>query len=253
MPAQIDFGYPWWLTYGHVPVVAAALFFCLVGYFFKWSRVPMLLVGLVTIWSLAAFAADRFYMNVNGRLPLPTLQFLPSGTGRVLDMGAGTGRSTLMVLEARPQTKVVALDLFSESYREHFGTTVSGQEKLLANLRAAGVDQRATIETADMRSLPFETASFDGIVSTYAIDHLNRAGVDRALSEAARVLKPGGDFLMMVITKDVWLRFTFGPLLMHSGFRSQASWRSLLEKAGLPVVEQGSVPATFYFLARKPA
>jgi hypothetical protein len=43
-------------------------------------------------------------------------------------MGAGAGRSSLMVLEARPQTTVVALDLFGESYQEHFGSRQSGQK-----------------------------------------------------------------------------------------------------------------------------
>jgi len=58
-------------------------------------------------------------------------------------------------------------------------------------LKAAGVDQRASIETADVRKLPFEPAAFDAIVSAYTIDHLNRQGVDASLAEAARVMKPG--------------------------------------------------------------
>jgi hypothetical protein len=66
------------------------------------------------------------------------------------------------------------------------------------------------------------------------------------------VLKPGGEFLMMVITKDFWLNFTFGPLLLHSGLRSQARWTSLLQDAGFQIVEQGTRPGTLYFLTRKP-
>jgi cyclopropane fatty-acyl-phospholipid synthase-like methyltransferase len=157
-----------------------------------------------------------------------------------------------MVLEARPQTTVVALDLFAESYQRHFGTAQSGQERLLANLKAAGLEQRATIQTGDMRKLPFGAATFDAIVSTYAIDHLGRDGVTASLSEASRVLKPGGEFLMMVIAKDPWLKFTFGPMLLHSGTRSAERWTSLLRDAGFQMVEQGTRPATLYFLARKP-
>ena len=55
-----------------------------------------------------------------------------------------------------------------------------------------------------------------------------------------------------MITKDFWLKFTFGPLLFHSGTRSQAWWTSRLEEAGFQMVEQGTRPATLYFLARKP-
>lgn len=252
MNPQINFGYPWWLSYGHLLVIAPALALLLIGYTRRWSKVLMVLIGAITLWSVAAFLVARG-LNVNGRLALPTEKFLASGTGRVLDMGAGTGKSTFMVLEARPQTTVVALDLFAESYKQHFGSVQSGQERLLANLRAAGLENRAAIQAGDMRKLPFEPATFDGVVSTYAIDHLNRAGITTALSEASRVLKPGGEFLMMVIAKDLWLKFTFGPLLMHSGTRNQAWWKSRLEEAGFQMVEQGTRPASLYFLAHKPA
>ncbi len=251
MSSQLHFGYPWFLSYGHLAVLAVALCFWFLGRRLKWSKALMVLIGAVTLWSIAAFVVARFGLDVNGRLPMPTQKFLASGTGRVLDMGAGTGRSTLMVLEARPQTTVVALDLFEQSYEHHFGRGQSGQERLFSNLKAAGLEQRATIQAGDMRKLPFEAATFDGVVSTYAIDHLNRDGIPAALKEAARVLKPGGDFLMMVIAKDAWLQFTFGPLLLHSGTRSPERWNGLLQDAGFQVVEQGTRPGTLYFLARK--
>ena len=251
MSSQINFGYPWYLSYGHLAVLAIALSFLLFGYARKWKTALMVLIGALTLWSFAAFLVARFGLDVNGRLALPTQRFLESGKGRVLDMGAGTGRSSLMVLEARPQTTVVALDLFAESYKQHFGSEQSGQERLLSNLKAAGLEHRATIETGDMRKLPFEAAEFDGIVSTYAIDHLNRNGITASLSEASRVLKPNGEFLLMVITKDSWLKFAFGPLLLHSGTRSPAAWTSLLQAAGFQIVEQGTRPGTLYFLARK--
>src|SRR5262245_41753496 len=173
MSPQLNFGYPWWLTYGHLVVTAIALSFLLLGLARRWSRKLMLVIGVVTLWSVAAFLVTRFGLNANGRLPLPTERFLTSGSGRVLDMGAGTGRSSIMVLEARPQTTVVALDLFGESFKRHFGPGESGQERLRSNLRAAGVENRAAIQTADMRELPFAPATFDGVVSMYAIDHLN--------------------------------------------------------------------------------
>jgi SAM-dependent methyltransferase len=252
MNPHLDFGYPWWLSYGHLAVTAFALLLLVAAVAFRWPRLAAALIAALALWSVAAFAVARFAFNVNGRLPLPTGRFLAGGSGRVLDMGAGTGRSSIMVLEARPQASVVALDLFAESYQEHFGPGQSGQERLLANLRAAGVANRAAIQAGDMRKLPFEPAAFDGIVSTYAIDHLNREGTDQALREASRVLKPGGEFLMMVITKDFWLKFTFGPLLLHSGTRGQEWWTTHLRDAGFEMLEQGTRPGTFYFLARRP-
>jgi ubiquinone/menaquinone biosynthesis C-methylase UbiE len=123
---------------------------------------------------------------------------------------------------------------------------------LRSNLRAAGVDARATIQPGDMRRLPFEPASFDAVLSTYAMDHVGRDDSRLAVREAARVLKPGGDFLLMVLAKDVWLNVTFGPLLLHGGLRGAGWWDEALRAAGFAVTESGTQPATLYFLARKP-
>jgi len=252
MGSQTNFGYPWYLTYGHLLITGVALAFWVLGHARKWPRAAMVLIGAVTLWSVAAFLVARFGLDVNSRFPLPTERFLASGQGRVLDMGAGTGRSSLMVLEARPKTTLVALDLFAESYEHHFASGQSGQERLLANLKAAGLEHRAALQTGDMRKLPFEAAAFEGVVSAYAIDHLNRDGVPASLGEASRVLKPGGEFLLIVIAKDFWLNFAFGPLFLHMGARTPERWTSLLQDAGFQVMEQGRRPGTLYFLARKP-
>jgi ubiquinone/menaquinone biosynthesis C-methylase UbiE len=121
---------------------------------------------------------------------------------------------------------------------------------LLANLKAAGVEGRATIETGDMRELPFEDASFDAAVSSYAIDHLGREGAKQALAEAARVVKPGGELLLMVVANDAWGTFAFGPLLEH-GARGDAWWTERVEEAGFEILETGRRPITLYFLGRR--
>jgi SAM-dependent methyltransferase len=252
MGSQVSFDYPWFLSYGHLILTALALALWTVARWRRWPRASKILIGALALWSFAAFLTARFILDFNGVPALPTQSYLASGAGLVLDMGAGTGRSTLMVLQARPQTRVVALDLFADYYERHFGRGQSGPERLLANLTAAGLESRAEIRTGDMRELPFEEATFDAVVSAYAIDHLNREGITAALSEAARVLKPNGEFLLMVIGKEFWLNFAFGPLLLHSSIRSPQGWATLLEDAGFQIVEQGTRPATFYVLARKP-
>ena len=211
----------------------------------------MFLLAVLALWSSAAFVVARFTLDINGRAPLPTQNFFRAGTGRVLDLGAGTGRSSIMVLEARPQATLVALDLFGDSFEHHFGPGESPQERLLQNLKAAGVAERTSITTADMRKLPFEPATFDAIVSAYAVDHLNREGITQALAEAARVVKPGGDFLLILVGKEPWVQFAFGPLIMHSGARGPAWWATRLQEAGFQILEQGTRPGTLYLLARR--
>lgn len=249
--AHLDFGYPWWLNYGHLAVAVPALALLLLGYFRKWSKGPMIILGITALWSSAVFLLIQFGVGINTPPPLPTQSFLRSGTGRVLDLGAGTGRSSIMVLAGRPQATLVASDLFGDSFDMHFGREGSPQQRLLRNLKIAGVDQRATIETADMRKLPFESASFDAIVSAYAVDHLNREGIKQALAEAARVVKPGGDFLLILIANDKWAKLAFGPVLSHGGTRGRGWWIPRVEEAGFQVVEDGHSPVTLYILARR--
>lgn len=249
--AHLDFGYPWWLNYGHLSVLAAtaALFF--LGFRREWPKFLTTLLGLLVLWSSVGFLIVRFGFNANSHASLPTENFLRSRTGRVLDMGAGTGRSSIMVLEARPETTLVALDLFARSFEQHFGDRGDPKERLLANLREAGVDQRVTIETGDVRELPFEAASFDAVVSAYVIDHLDRGGSAQAIREAARVVKPGGELLLMVITKEIWGQIAFGPLLSHGGPRGREWWTAQVREAGFEVLETGTQPVTLYILARR--
>ena len=232
--ANLDFGYPWWLSYGHVVVF-----------------VPSLALLLLALAGVSLFMS-RFLLDINSVPSLPTANFFREGKGRVLDIGAGTGRSSIMVLAARPQATLVAYDLFGQSFEDNFGPGQSPQERLLANLKLAGVDDRATIETADMRQLPFPSASFDALVSAYTVDHINREGSAKALAEAFRVVKPGGDFLLILSSNDRWAKFAYGPMLTHGGTRGAAWWTARLQEAGFQVMEQGTQPVTLFLLARRP-
>jgi hypothetical protein len=68
-------------------------------------------------------------------------------------------------------------------------------------------------------------------------------------------MKPGGEFLLMVINADVWLRIAF-PLPPHHGYftivNGAARWDPVLRRAGLVAIEHGTVPGSFYLVARKP-
>jgi hypothetical protein len=116
---------------------------------FKVRRSLLILLAVLAVWSGASALVVRA-ININGVPALPTERFLESGHGVVLDLGAGTGRSSIMVLGARPNATVVASDLFSVSFEQHFGPNGRPQDRLRANLEVAGVERRATIETARM-------------------------------------------------------------------------------------------------------
>jgi SAM-dependent methyltransferase len=246
----IDFGYPWWLNYGHLALFGVFLASVIAARAAGASRRVMIPLGVLTVWA-GSVALLVYIFGINTVPALPTQTFLSSGSGRVLDLGAGTGRSSIMVLAERPQATLVASDLFATSFAQHFGAGTRPQDRLLANLKAAGVDGRATIETADMLKLPFDDNSFDAIVSAYAMDHLGRDGARTALAEAHRVLKADGDFLLMLVANDGWAKLAFGPLLSHGGTYGADWWRDAAVKAGFVAREEGTRPVTTYFLLVK--
>ncbi len=246
---RYDFGYEWPWAYGHLIVAAVCVALVALAWYLRRRALAGVAAALV-VWALAGSAIVHGALRFNLPLELPTTAFLPSGSGRVLDVGSGSGRATLMVLLARPQVRVTALDLFSSG----FGISQNTPDRLVANARTAGVEDRLDVQTGDMRELPFGDASFDAAVSSFAIDHLGRQGVERSLAELHRVVRPDGQLLLMVINQDGWVRTAF-PFLVHHGYfggRPQPErWRNALVTAGFDVVEQGTVPATLYLLARR--
>ena len=107
-----------------------------------------------------------------------------------------------------------------------------------------------SVVTGDLTALPFEPDHFDAAVSTNAFDHLG-AGKQAALKEMARVLKPGGRFLMAVWTPG-WAMFAVANVLSLF-LTTRAQWRSLAEQAGLAVVDEGVFNYAWFVLLEKSA
>jgi SAM-dependent methyltransferase len=110
------------------------------------------------------------------------------GDEQVLDVGCGRG---LLLVGAARRLKTgaaIGVDIWQKE-------DLSGNraEVPLQNAAIEGVADRVAVRTADMRRLPFESASFDVVISRAAIHNLY-AAPDReaAIREIARVLKPGG-------------------------------------------------------------
>jgi SAM-dependent methyltransferase len=121
----------------------------------------------------------------------------------------------------------------------------------MINARIAGAADRADARTGDMRDMPFGDGSFDAVVSSYAIDHLRQDGIVKSIAEVGRVLKPRGEFLLMIVNVD-WLAWLVSPhAIAHHPRQDPARWRTLLEQGGFVLEEEGTEPATRYFFSRK--
>jgi len=245
-----EFGYAWPWNYGHL--VAVILFGVAAGiaWWRQWPKWIHIISILMVTWGVIGFLVVQSAMRINLPLRLPTGQFLASGSGRVLDAGAGSGRSSLMVLLGRPDSHVVALDLYDGCC----GIPDNTPERLFANARIAAVDERLEVQRGDVRDIPMQDNSVDAAVSAYVIDHLSKEGIKQSLAEIRRVLRPQGEFLLMVINNDMWVRIAY-PFLLHHGYFGPRSnpeiWIDHLTDAGFEYIEHGTSPATLYFLVRK--
>ena len=246
-PLTYDFGYSWWIGWGHlVPIVVfgglAALAFWL-----RWRRWLVITCALLALWGIAGLFISQFLFRLNLPVEPPSAQFLSSNTGRVVDIGAGSGRASVGLLLARPGVTVTAVDI----YKGFYGIEDNTPERLMRNASIAGVAGRVTAQVGDARELPLETSSFDGAISVAAIDHLPRSGIPKALAEAARVLKPGGEFLLTIVNVDLLARFASPHAMGHHPSADRHRWRELVANAGFDVVEEGTIPGGLYFLSRK--
>jgi SAM-dependent methyltransferase len=117
------------------------------------------------------------------------------GDETVLDVGCGHG--LLLIGAARKLTtgKAIGIDLWQS-------TDQAGNcpEATWENVRIEGVADRVEIKDGDAHRMPFADATFDVIVSSWAIHNIyDAAGRTQALGEIVRVLKPGGQVIIVDI------------------------------------------------------
>jgi SAM-dependent methyltransferase len=107
-------------------------------------------------------------------MDMMTKMLKPGASDRVLDIGCGNGRFGYF---QRPSCReLVGIDAGA-----HF---------------APEPRERVDLARGDVRLLPFAEGSFDKAYSLDVLEHLTEEGVVAMLSEARRVLRPGGKFFV---------------------------------------------------------
>ena len=148
------------------------------------------------------------------------------GDEQCLDMGCGRGAVMALLAKLVSRGHVVGLDLWRTEDQSGNNPEVTRQ-----NLVAEGVAERCELRTGDMLAMPFEDETFDLVVSSLAIHNIDERDLRnhtrrlRAVSEAARVLKPGG---RLVITDLLWTRryaHHLRELGMHDVHQRALGWR----------------------------
>jgi ubiquinone/menaquinone biosynthesis C-methylase UbiE len=122
------------------------------------------------------------------------------GAGAAADLGCGPGYLAVELAHRAPGLHVTGVDLSDAMLTQ-----------AIANARLAGVAHQTDFRTADVAALPFLDASLDLVVSTLSLHHWDDPGP--ILDEIARVLRPGGAFLLFDLRRDLgpapWLLLWF--------------------------------------------
>src|SRR5580700_2621662 len=134
--------------------------------------------------------------------------------GRVLEVGVGTG---------------ISLPLYAPNVRI-FGTDIS--EAMLNKARKRVAEQKLKnvegLSVMDAEKLEFEDDSFDVVMAQYVVTAVPNPEV--ALDEFARVLRPGGELIILTrVSADEGVRRFIEqglqPVVRHLGFRTaEFSW-----------------------------
>jgi SAM-dependent methyltransferase len=135
-------------------------------------------------WQTAEGRADWLEPDP-GVLAFATERF-ETGDRLALDLGCGVGRHALALAEIG--FKMSAMD-----------GSPSGLDELAKTAAARNLD--IAIRQAEMTDLPYEDGAFDYVLSFNVIYHGDPKVVQAAVSEIARVLKPGGYFQGTMLSK----------------------------------------------------
>ena len=124
------------------------------------------------------------------------------GDEQVLAVGCGRGLMLIGAAQRLTRGKAIGIDLWLE--RDQSSNSANAT---LENAKLEGVSEHVSVETADIRKLPFPDKSFDVVLSSWVVHNLqNKADRVIALIEMLRVLRSTGSLLLTdIVNRDEYL------------------------------------------------
>ena len=163
----------------------------------------------------------------------------PEQCQTVLDLACGPGNFTRNIARYGKETKVVGFDLADRMLER------------AAELSTAPEYSNVCFMRGNALEMPFESESFDAVICCAALQLFTN--YDRALSEIARVLKPGGAFVCQTIatedTPPLWLRMA--DQIMKFGYFKMRDLKAQLDRLELDITVEESSKVSYIFRAVK--
>jgi ubiquinone/menaquinone biosynthesis C-methylase UbiE len=179
-----------------------------------------------TVWQKAAARYDRAMAPLERGLLAGGREWIAERAhGRILEVAIGTGRSLEFYA---PDVELTGVDLSPAMLRR-------------ARRRATELGLKSAFRVADVEHLPYDDASFDTVVCALGLCSIPRPDV--AVSEMARVLKPGGTLLLLDHIGSSWPPVWLAQWLLErvtiltSGEHLTRRQLPVVTAAGLDVVE----------------
>jgi ubiquinone/menaquinone biosynthesis C-methylase UbiE len=139
-------------------------------------------------------------------IALEVLPFHRTRSLRALDLGVGTGVFSKRFLEKYPNSKVVAVDGAAPMLE-------------LAKSRLGGLSQRVEWVLSDFQAMPTTVTkpeTFDVVISSYALHHLNAQKKLAVLKSAVQAINPAGWFLNAEVLWKEFREAVIGGTKVHA-------------------------------------
>jgi SAM-dependent methyltransferase len=176
---------------------------------YDWTQAPSDLTDAEYLAEVERrFLSESWFAQAEDAAPWSGLMPLDELAGKdVLEIGCGSGVHARLLADAR--ARLIAVDLTP--------TAIAMTQR---RLELHGLE--GTVLEADAEALPFEDASFDFVWSWGVIHH--SSDTRRALSEIARVLRPGGRLALMVYHRNsitFWINYVLIRGVLQGGLRRE--------------------------------
>jgi SAM-dependent methyltransferase len=139
----------------------------------------------------------------------------------VLDVGCGRGLLLVEAARRVPDGLAVGVDIWSQVDQSRNVASAP-----LDNSVIERVEDRVDVVTGDGRRLPYVDGAFDAVVSSMVLHNIpDSVGRARIIREAARVLRPGGQLVVVDMLRTAEYVAVLRALRWSEVSRSRRVWR----------------------------